>query len=168
MKNIKIVSITMLILAFAALACNFSTANLSSLKTSKDKEGKQESSSFKSGETIYANAAVGNNPGKVKVKLYLVADDVKGLTKGATVEKSDVTLDAEGDRTISYSMPVSPMTPPGSYTLNADMVNEAGEKKDSKSVKVTITGGGDAPKTEGDKPKTDEEKSEGSDDDSDQ
>lgn len=124
---------------FMAQGCNFSTANLSSLKTSKDADGKTEASSFTTGETLYANAVVANNPGKVKVKFQLLAEDVKGINKGEMLKGSDVTVDIPGDGVAKYSVPVSPALPAGSYKLNADMMNEDGEKKDSKTANVTIT-----------------------------
>lgn len=141
MKKTQIFFVTS-VLAFAVLAaaaCNFSTANLSSLKLSKDKEGKSEATSFKSGDTLYGKALVANNPGKVKVKLYLVANDVKGLNKGETLKGSEVSVDVDGDGAASYTVPVSEGFPAGTYTLNADMMNDSGEKKDSKTANVTIT-----------------------------
>lgn len=136
----KFLALTVLALAFIVLqGCNVSTANLSSLKTSTDKDGKTESTSFKTGDTLNAKAQVSNNPGKVKVKFTLVADDVKGMTKGDTLKGSDVTVDIEGDGVASYTVPVSPGFLAGTYTLNADMLNDAGEKKGNKSAKVTVT-----------------------------
>ncbi|MBC7795364.1 MAG: hypothetical protein H7Z37_00665 [Pyrinomonadaceae bacterium] len=127
------------ILVFIALACNASTANLSSFKASKVKDG-EETSSFKTGDTIYGKAVVSNNPGKVKVKLYLTADDAKGLTKGETLKGSEVSIDlAENVNIAAYSLPVSEGLPAGTYKLNADMINEAGEKKDSKTANITVS-----------------------------
>jgi hypothetical protein len=122
-----------------AQGCSFSTANMSSLKTSKDKDGKTEASSFTTGDTLYANAEIANNPGKVKVKFALVAEDVKGLTKGDTLKGSEVTVDIEGDGKGQYSVPVSAGFLAGTYKLNADMLNDKGEKKDGKSANVTVT-----------------------------
>lgn len=141
MKNIStlIIGIVLAISFIAMQACNFSTANLSSLKTSTDKEGKTESSSFKTGDTLNGKAQVSNNPGKVKVKFTLVAEDVKGLNKGETLKGSDVTVEVDGDAVAAYTVPVSAGFLAGTYKLNADMINEAGEKKDSKSVNVTVT-----------------------------
>ena len=51
----------------AMQGCSFSTANMSSLKTATDKEGKKETTSFKAGETLCGLAEISNNPGKVKV-----------------------------------------------------------------------------------------------------
>jgi YbbR domain-containing protein len=136
MKKTNLISIAAVftIALFLMLACNASTANMSSLKTSTDKEGKSETSKFKNGDTLYGAATISNNPGKVKVKLYLVD------SKGETLKGSEVTVDIPGDGVASYNVPVSEAFPAGTYKLNADMLNEAGEKKDSKSVSVTIEG----------------------------
>lgn len=139
MKNIKSFSIAVLLLAFVALACNFSTANLSGLKTYKDKEGTSEATAFKPGDMLYAKAPVANNPGKVKVKFYLVAEDVKDLSKGETLKGSDVSVEVPGDGAATYSVPVSEAFPAGKYMLHADMMNEQGEKKDSKTTTVTVS-----------------------------
>ncbi len=114
-----------------AQACSFSTANLSSFKVSNAKDG-ADTAAFHHGDTIYGKASVSNNPGKVKVKLYLTDD------KGATLKGSDVSLDVDGDAPAMYSLPVTEGVPAGSYKLNADMMNDSGEKKDSKSAAITI------------------------------
>ncbi len=147
MKNLKLTSVVSLFMLCILLmqGCSLSTANMSSLETSKDKDGKQKSSTFKSGETLYAQANIANNPGKVKVKYYLVADDVKGLTKGETLKGSDVSVDMDGDGVATFNITVAPGFPGGTYTLNADMINENGEKKDSKTAKITVEASAPAP-----------------------
>jgi hypothetical protein len=138
--NYKFITITALAAAFLVLqACSFSSANMSSLTTSTDKEGKTPATSFKTGDTLYAKAQISNNPGKVKVKYYWVAEDVKGSTKGETLKGSEVSVDIDGDKSADYSLPISPALSAGTYMLTADMLNDAGEKKGNKSVKVTIT-----------------------------
>ncbi len=137
-KNLGLGICAVALLTFVVLACNFSTANLSSLKVGKDKEIKTESAEFKTGETLYAKADVANNPDKVKVKLYMVAEDAKGINKGETLKGSEVTLDIPGDGYASYTLPISLGIPGGKYKLHADMMNDAGEKKDSKTADVTI------------------------------
>jgi hypothetical protein len=131
--------ISLIALIFVAAACNMSTANLSGLTTSTDKDGKTASSSFKTGDTINGRAPVANNPGKVKVKFTLTADDVKGMTKGEAVKNSEVSVDIDKDGTAIYAMPVTSAMTGGKYKLTADMMNEAGEKKDSKSADITVT-----------------------------
>lgn len=131
--NMFSIGIIFAVAMFLMLACNASTANMSSLKTSTDKEGKSETNKFKIGDTMYGNAAISNNPGKVKVKLYLVD------SKGETLKGTDVSVDLEGDAVAKYNLTLPEGMAPGTYKLNADMMNEAGEKKDSKSVDVTIS-----------------------------
>ena len=138
--NSKFLALVILTCAFIVMqGCSFSTANMSSLKTSTDKEGKTETSSFKSGDTLFGRAQISNNPGKVKVKFTLVAEDVKGLNKGETLKGSEVSVDIQGDGVANYNVPVSPGFLAGTYKLNADMLNDAGEKKDGKSANVTVT-----------------------------
>jgi hypothetical protein len=134
MKKFSTTAIAGIFLLAALLiqACSFSTANMSSLKTFKDKDGKDETSSYKIGDTIYARAAISNNPGKVKVKLSL-ADP-----KGAAMKGSDVNVDIDGDGYATYTLPTAEGMEAGSYKLSADMINDAGEKKDSKSTTITI------------------------------
>lgn len=139
MKNKLSLFLGLSMLAFVALACNMSTANMPSLTTSTDADGKSASSSFKTGDTIHAQAPIANNPGTVKVKFALKADDAKGLTKGEMPKGTDVSVDIKGDGTAKYSLPVSAGLPAGKYTLEADMINEAGEKKDGKTTSITVT-----------------------------
>lgn len=143
MKNIKMFSVISLF-ALAVLVmpgCSVSTANMSSLTTSKDKDGKEAATSFKAGDTIYAKAEISNNPGKVKVKFSLADPTGKAMSGG------DVSVDIDGDGAATYTLPTTAALPAGSYKLTADMINDAGEKKDSKSATLTMTAGA-APATD--------------------
>ena len=131
--------ISLIALIFVAVACNMSTANLSGLTTSTDKDGKTASSTFKTGDTIYGRAPVANNPGKVKVKFTLTAEDVKGKTKGEVMKGAEAEVDLESDGIATYTLPVVSALPGGKYKLTADMLNDKGEKKDSKSADITVT-----------------------------
>jgi hypothetical protein len=128
----------LVVLAIFAAGCNVSTANLSSWKLAKDKDAKEEATSFKAGDTINGRAQVTNNGGKVKVKMYITADDVTGLKKGDTLKGSDVEVAIDGDGTALYTLPLPQGMPAGKYTAIADIINDAGEKKNSKSVSITI------------------------------
>lgn len=154
MKNMRAAT-AMVILLFVLIGCNFSTANLSDLTTSKDKAGKEKSSGFKSGDTLFGTTTVSNNPGKVKVNFYLTAENSEGAKKGEVLKGSEVSVNLDGDGVASYSVPVSAAFPPGTYKLTADMINEAGEKKDSKTVEVKVEKSADS-----EKPATDESQSE--------
>ena len=68
-------------------------------------------------------------------------DDVPGMTKGDIVKGSEVTVDMDGDGTATYSLPMPSGVKGGKYIVTADMINDAGEKKDNKSVPVTIEAG---------------------------
>lgn len=142
MKNrIQLAAACAVLLAFG-LACNFSTANMSSFKVGKDKAVTQEATSFKAGDTLYGAAVIWNAMSKTTVKFYLSADDVKGMTKGEVIKGSNVDVSVpEGGGTATYSVPLPGNIPGGKYILTADMHNEAGEKKDGKTVAVTIEAG---------------------------
>jgi hypothetical protein len=133
-SNLYSVIIIFALAMFLMLACSATTANMSSLKTSTDKEGKSESSKFKIGDTMYGNATISNNPGKVTVKLYLVDP------KGETINGTDVSVAIDGDGIAKYNLTLPEGMTSGKYKLNADMMNEVGEKKDGKSVEVTVEG----------------------------
>lgn len=139
MKNKLQFALSIAALLVAGLACNMSTANMSSLKVGKDEGVKQESSSFKIGETIHAIATISNAPGKTTVKFNLAADEVEGMTKGELVPGANVDLVVpDGGGTATYEITPPSGAPVGKYTLTADMHDESGEKKDGKTVSITI------------------------------
>ena len=132
-SNTASLFIVFAICVFVALGCNASTANLSSLKTSTDAAGASETKTFKPGDTINGIAAVSNNPGTVKVNFTMLD------SKGTVLKGSEVSVELKGDGTAKFSAPVSEALPAGIYKLNADMINESGEKKDNKSADITIS-----------------------------
>jgi hypothetical protein len=123
------------------LACNYSasTANISGLKVSKDKQATTETSSFGANDTVYAVATVSNVPDKVKVKGRLVVEDVEGQPKGPIQGLEDtVELGGDGTATFTFSAPTSGW-PKGKYKVEVIMTNEAGEQKDQKSASFTVS-----------------------------
>lgn len=137
MKNKFVASVLTAVMAIAVTACSFSTANISSFKIAKDKEAKQESTTFKGGETLYGKAVV-SNAGKVAVKFYLVADDVPGTKKGDIVPGSEVKVDLPSSGTADFNATFPPAWS-GKFTLVAELLNDSGEKKESKSLSFTVT-----------------------------
>ncbi|MBV8856946.1 MAG: hypothetical protein JOZ02_08460 [Acidobacteria bacterium] len=128
------------VLVFAALACNFSasTANISDLKLSKDKAATQTTNSFAATETVYAVATISNAPGAVKVKGRLSIEDVEGEQAGP-VPGLETTLDLPGSGTATYTFsPPSSGFPKGKYKVEVFMLNENGEQKDQKSASFTV------------------------------
>lgn len=141
MKNKFQLVVSIAVLLAVGIACNVSTANMSSFKVGKDKAVTQEASSFKGGETLYGIATISNAPGKTTVKFFLSADDVAGMTKGEAVKGTNVDVVVpDGGGTATYSVPIPAGAPSGKYILTADMHNEAGERKDGKTAAITIDG----------------------------
>ena len=124
------------------LACKFSftTANISSLKISKDKEGSSVASSFGPKDTIYAVAEVSNAPGKVKLKGRLLIDKVEGYTSGMAVPGIEATIDLPGSGfgTFTFTPPTAGW-PGGSYKVEVSLLNEDGEQKDQKTETFSVT-----------------------------
>lgn len=136
----KFSAIALLGLITLAAACSFnvSTANISGLKIGKDKEMQQETKTFEAGDTIHSAVVISNNLGTVKVKVILHIVDVEGLKLGP-VPELETTATVEGGVTANFS--ASPPTngwPKGKYKVEALMLNEEGEQKDSKSQEFTV------------------------------
>lgn len=131
-----------LILA-VVLACNWSvsTANISSLKLSKDEDAKTEISNFGPGDKIYAVAQISNNPGKQSVKFRVLYDDVSGKKSGEMIQGAEKTFDVDGSKTVIFwfSLPSDDFTN-GRYKVDVVMSNEKGEQKDQKSATFNVSG----------------------------
>ena len=141
MKNRLQLMFSISALFAVCIACNMSTANMSSFKVGKDGEIKAESANFKAGETIYGVATISNAPGETTVKFQLSADEVTGMTKGEMIKGSDVAVKVpSGGGTATYSLPIPGGVSGGKYILTADMHNDTGEKKDGKTTAITIDG----------------------------
>jgi hypothetical protein len=147
-KNTFTLVVATAIIAIAALGCNMSTTNMSSFKTTKDKDGKTETTNYKAGETIYADAVVSNAAGKTTVKFSVVADDSPSYKKGETIPGSEVKVELPSSGTAQYSLPLPAGFKSGKFTVNAEMLDDKGEKKDAKTVAVSVEGGPAAPPAE--------------------
>jgi hypothetical protein len=128
-----------MVLLAVLLACNYSTAHLSSLKIGKDRTVTNESSTFASTDPIYAVATVSNAPGKVQVKGQLVVEDVPGEKPGP-VPTLAKTLDLDGSSTATFSFtPPANGWPAGKYKIEVIMLNDKGEQKDQKSASFSVS-----------------------------
>lgn len=133
-------AISLGVLVFVALACNFSasTANISDLKLGKDQAATQQTNSFAATDTIYAVATISNAPGAVKVTGRLAIEDVEGQESGP-IPGLEKTLDLPGSTTATYTFtPPAGGFPKGKYKVEVLMLNEAGEQKDQKSASFTV------------------------------
>lgn len=122
-----------------AFSCNFSTANLNSLKIGKDRTVSQEADTFSPNDTVYGVTTVSNNPGKVKVKGHVVIEDVPGQQPGP-IPESGKTVDVDGDGTVTFTFtPPADGWPKGKYKVEVTMMNEQGEQKDQKTGGFTVS-----------------------------
>ena len=134
--NLAICSALLLVVV---LACSMSTANLSSLKVSKDKSGSSETSSFARNDTVYVVGTVSNAPGKVKVKGLLAFDDVAGQQPGP-IPGLEKTLDLEGSGTATYTFTPPPDGwPKGKYKVEVTLMDDSGAQKDQKTATFTVS-----------------------------
>jgi hypothetical protein len=130
------------IILITANACSFTTANIRSLKLSKDKEGTTEASTFAPKDSIYALAIVSNVPSKVTLKFRLITEKVEGQPENAPVPKFDTSVDLPSDGIGTYSLTPPPAGwPAGKYRIDVSMLIESGEQKDQKSATFTVSGG---------------------------
>jgi hypothetical protein len=139
--NRWILALGVSLLLAVSFACHFSvsTANLSSLKLSKDKTASQETNTFAEGDTVYAVAVVSNAPGKVKVKGRLSIEDVPGENSGPiTGLEKILDLPGSGSATYTFSPPPDGW-PKGKYKMEVFMLNEDGEQKDQKAASFTVS-----------------------------
>lgn len=123
------------------LACNATTANISSLKMSGDEEGKTEKKTFKPGDKVYAVATISNNPGKVQAKFRVLFDEVEGEKSGELVQGAEKTLDIEGSRPAIFwvTLPASGFSN-GRYKVEVSMLTENGEQKDQETTTFEVSG----------------------------
>jgi len=118
-----------------AVACKFSasTANISSLKLSKDKAASTEASTFAPNDTVYAVATISNAPGKVKVKGHLIPED-----DPSTGPETTIDLPGSGTATFTFKPPASGF-PAGKYKIEVTLMDEGGEQKEQKSASFTVS-----------------------------
>lgn len=129
---------TKVIILFALIAytaaCSEGKTGIASLKVSKDLEGKTEAVAFKGGETLFANVILANAPSKGKV-IFSIKND-----KGAILPGTEYKIDLTNGQTTTYKAQIAEKATPGQYILTADMHDGNGEKKDTKSIPISIEG----------------------------
>jgi len=123
------------------LACSATTANIGSLKISRDEEGKNEAKTFKPGDKVYAVVQIANNGGKVQAKFRILFDDVEGQKSGTPVKGAEKTIEVEGSRPAFFwiTLPDSGFQN-GRYKVEVSMLTESGEQKDQKADTFDVSG----------------------------
>ncbi len=122
-----------------AVGCSgsFTTANISELKFGKNDKADPATTTFNTGEDIYAVATVSNANSSTKYKLNwkVTYEDVKGKSKGEEVGTK--SMDFEGStrlwQTFSTGLP-------GEYKVEATLVDDTGKTIEAKSGMVSVKG----------------------------
>ena len=136
-KTINLVIGLGLLLA-VVLDCGATTANISSMKLTSDKAGKNETKTFKPGDDVYTVGQISNNGGKVEVKWRILYDE--GDKAGQPVPGAEKTLEAEGDQPFVFWITLPPAgLPNGRYKSEVSMMYN-GEQKDQKNATFDISG----------------------------
>lgn len=131
---VKFHAIFLSVLMALAAACSDGKTGIASLKVSKDLDGKTEAVAFKGGETLFANAVLANSPIKGKI-IFSIKND-----KGAILPGTEFKVDLTNSPTTTYKAQIAEKATPGKYILTADMHDGNGEKRDTKSVPISIEG----------------------------
>ena len=127
--------------ALSACSFSFSTAHISALRLSKEKNGTAEVTSFGVHDPIHAFGEVSNAPGKFTVKWRLFIEKVAGEKDNSPIPSLDKQFDLPGSGTSNYDLTPGPEGwPPGKYRIEFSMLDE-NDKKDEKSVSFEIGGG---------------------------
>ncbi|HEY0547710.1 MAG TPA: hypothetical protein VGC91_20175 [Pyrinomonadaceae bacterium] len=129
------------VIVVAALACNssFTTANISSLKISKDKSASSETSTFAPGDAVYVVAQISNTSDTHKVTSRVLFDD--GADSGKPVPGTETTIDVPGAAAATFTF-----TPPasgwaaGKYKVEVTMKDDAGKQVDQKTGSFSVSG----------------------------
>lgn len=138
-RRSTLIGLTLLLVSVAGCKVSCTTANISSLNFSKDKEGKVQTKEFAPTDTIYARADVSNNPGDVTLKFSVFAEKVEGVADNTPVHSDSVNVPGSGYGI--YTLEPTNGWRAGRYRVEVAMMYN-GEQKDKKSDTFTVKGGG--------------------------
>ena len=124
-------------LVFIALSCSgsFTTANISSFNFGKNEKAEPPTTSFNTGEKVYAVAMVSNTSSKHKMRFKVFYENVQGKNKGE--EAMNKEIDFEGARPVYLYFDV-PM--PGDFKVEATLLDDTGKEIDKKSGTFNVKG----------------------------
>ena len=149
------------VLVFIAMACNasFTTANISSFNFGKNEKAEPPTTTFNTGEKVYAVATVANTSSKHKMRFKVFYENVQGKTKGEEAMNKDIDFEGARPVYLFFDVPI-----PGYFKVEATLLDESGKEVDKKSGTFTVKGNPptttEAPK----KPDSDKDKDADSDD----
>ncbi|PYS47448.1 MAG: hypothetical protein DMF68_15945 [Acidobacteria bacterium] len=141
-RRSTLIGLTLLLTWVAGCKVSCTTANISSLKITKDKEGNVPTKEFSNGDTIYVTATVSNNGSNVTLKVSFFAEKAAGLKENTPLSQFDKSIDISGNNYATYNLTPHDF-PAGLYRVEVVMLYN-GDQKDKKSDTFTIKGGGGA------------------------
>lgn len=136
------------VLVFIALACSFTTANISSFNFGKNEKAEPPTTTFDINDKIYAVTVVSNTSAKHKMKFKVTYENVQGKNKGEEFASKDIDFESARPVYLYFNVPA-----PGDYRVDATLVAEDGKELDKKTGTFTVKG--EAPKTSTETKKTD-------------
>jgi hypothetical protein len=142
-NNLAIIAVIFVLAAGLACSGSFTTAKIGDLKFGKNNKAEPSSTSFNTGEDIYALATVTNAPdSKFKLTWRITYENVPGKGKGEEVGTN--TVDFEGSKQLwqSFSSPL-----PGEYKVEVTLSDADGKQIETKSGTLSVKGDA-VPKTD--------------------
>ncbi len=126
-----------LVLALA-LACNFTTANISRVVLSPNDDGSAPTNTFRPDATVHAIVTISNVGPRTSVRSRLYFENVAGTEANEMVPGSErmVNLERGGEAAFNYWRTGG--MPPGTYRIEITLLYE-GEQKDQESVTFTVS-----------------------------
>ncbi len=136
------------LLVFIAMACNasFTTANISSFNFGKNEKAEPPTTTFNTGEKVYAVTVVSNTSSKHKMRFKVFYENVQGKTKGEEAMNKDIDFEGARPVYLYFDVPI-----PGDFKVEATLLDESGKEVDKKSGTFTVKGN---PPTTTEKPKS--------------
>ncbi len=123
------------------------------LKFGKNDKAEPATTSFNAGEPIYSVVTVSYAPSKTKLTFKVTYENVAGKTKGEEIAAAKPN-DVEGSMILWQSFTANS---PGEYRIEAIMTDDTGNKVDSKTGTVKVSGGAAPTAPVGDKKADDDE-----------
>ena len=138
MRNGKSNSVLSLGLVLAlALACNFTTANISRVVLSTNSDGSSPTSTFRPDATVNVIATVSNSMSRTTVRSRLYFENVAGTQSNDMVPGTEKVVNLEASGTAQFTYSRDGGMPPGTYRIEIVLLHN-GEQRDQENVTFTV------------------------------
>lgn len=116
-KRTVLISLSILALAAASLACGFSatTANISDAWLSTDPEGQSKTTVFAPDQPFYMVANLKNAPDDTTVKASWYLVEAEGMDPNQLIDEAEIT---GGDNTLYFDLTSEQLWPVGKYKVD--------------------------------------------------